>query len=56
VRQTGHGQNEQPAVKLTWYDGGLLPLHDDSVSMQIGWKPLKQQFSPGGPVQFSTGI
>jgi predicted dehydrogenase len=22
-------RGEQPPVKLTWYDGGLLPLHDD---------------------------
>jgi predicted dehydrogenase len=49
-------RNGKPAVKLTWYDGGLLPPRpaefSDEMVERNGRKVYKDQVDPGGGVMF----
>jgi predicted dehydrogenase len=49
-------RNGKPAVKLTWYDGGLLPPRPAEFSDEMvdrnGHKVYKENVNPGGGVMF----
>jgi predicted dehydrogenase len=50
-------RNGKPAVKLTWYDGGLLPprpaeFSEEMITDRTGRKVYKDQVDPGGGVMF----